>query len=356
MFSIDEPDVKQGESFVSVLKVSENSETAAFQIRLLYDTDIITVDKNNVIVSEDCRGTTVVNATKDGQITINFSKAENLVSGSDIIDIPFTVNADVAPGEYETFTFDESYDYEVVGITTAGGITDVDFACDFAKMTVYEYGDTNLDGKVSITDPVCIRRHLAHFEDSILNLKQEYYSDVDNSGGVTIADPVNIQQYLAQLLGSLGDRYTVTFYYKDGTKYAERSIKSGFGVINIPTVPAIADYVNGKWSISKEEYVAVDLTNITENVSVYPIYDRADTAAMKFYKERLASLYHTDTSLSGNMTLYNKLNYQNGYTAEIDWVSSDNGVLNSTIVVDGCIITVNAKSYTIITAHKERSR
>lgn len=29
---------------------------------------------------------------------------------------------------------------------------------------------------------------------------------------------------------------------------------------------------------------------------------------------------------------------------------------NYYIVVDGCIITVNAKSYTIITAHKERSR
>lgn len=330
VFTISEPDVKQGDTFVSVLRVAEDSGTAAFQIRLLYDPEIITVDKSSVAVSEDCLGTTVVNASRDGRIIVNFTRAENLTSGSDIINIPFTVNPDVAPGSYDVFTFDQSYDYEVVGVSALGGIENVDFTCDFAPMTIYEFGDANLDGRVSIIDPVGIRRHLAHFADSLLNTKQQYYSDVDASGTVTIADPVNIQQYLAQLLGTLGDRYTVTFYRMDGTKYAARSVKSGFGVVTLPAVPSEENYVNGRWSASPDEFVPVDLDNVTENLSVYPVYERADTAAMKFYKERLALLYYSDTALSGNMALNTRLNYQNSFTAEIDWVSSDNSILNST--------------------------
>ena len=65
-------------------------------------------------------------------------------------------------------------------------------------------------------------------------------------------------------------------------------------------------------------------------MNVYAVYKKDASPAVTFYKERLEDVYFSQPILTGNLNLVNKLTYQDGYTADLYWSSSDSSILNAT--------------------------
>ncbi|MEE1220025.1 MAG: leucine-rich repeat protein [Ruminococcus sp.] len=97
----------------------------------------------------------------------------------------FTVSGDLSATEtgcYE-LTFTGVNDYQ-------GSVT-----VYFALVDPYLYGDTDMDGRITVKDSTTIQRYLAELE--ALNEDSYLLSDVDGNGEVNIVDVTVIQNYLA---------------------------------------------------------------------------------------------------------------------------------------------------------------
>ena len=60
-------------------------------------------------------------------------------------------------------------------------------------------GDTNLDGRITISDVTAIQRHLAELE--IFTEEQLALADTNGDGEINIADATHVQKYLAEFDG-----------------------------------------------------------------------------------------------------------------------------------------------------------
>ena len=63
----------------------------------------------------------------------------------------------------------------------------------------YQIGDTNLDGRITISDVTAIQRHIAELE--LFSEEQMILADTNGDGEINIVDATHLQMYLAEYDG-----------------------------------------------------------------------------------------------------------------------------------------------------------
>lgn len=325
-------DVHQGETFTTTIYIPDGANIVDFDISLTFDTENLTL--KSIEENEDAKGTVIFNNSKEGRISINYTRTnKNVTTYLPLIDLTFKVDDNIGVGSYDCLTVDKSSAFIAHRLNDSGKLDVVDFECNFAKLNIYEMGDVDLSGTVDIADATYIRRHLAAFDGSILSdfklsLADTYYDDV-----IDIADAICVQRHLADLDGLYSNRVNVTFYDINGDKYATKSVLYDGTLITIPTVPKVEGYSSGLWSLSADEYVKPDYNNMQKDISIYAFYSGKENPAMDYYKKILTNIYYSGdlpTNLNSDLRLQEKLNYEDGCYATLTWSSNCNYVLNST--------------------------
>ena len=323
----------QGETFTTTIFIPDNANIIGFEVTLNYDTDIVTLLEAEE--HEDIRGAVVFNVEQPGKIVINYAgTSKNVTTYMPLVNLMFSVDENVGVGTYDLFTVDQNATYNAHTLNSSGTLDQVDFACDFAKLNIYEMGDVDLGGTLNIADVIYIRRHLAKLEGAILNDFKLTLADTYYDGVVDIADAMAMQRYLARLDVVYGNRVNVTFLDVDGNKVAAKSVLYNGTLSSIPFVPAADGYSGGVWSQSATEYIAPVYTNMTKDVNLYAYYEGGKASeAVQYYKRQLTEQYYGGdmaTNLSSDLNLWSTLSYQNGYYANFIWNSDSNYILNST--------------------------
>ena len=322
----------QGETFTTTLYIPDNANIVDFDISLKYDTELITLV--GVEENDDIKGTVVFNTDNAGEIAINYTRtSKNVTSYLPLLDMTFTVDNNIGVGIYNCLSIDNTATYIAHRLNNYGTLDVVDFECEFAPLVIYEMGDVDLSRSVDIGDATYIRRHLAEFEGSILSDFKLTLADTFFDGIIDIADAVTLQRHLARLEVLYGNRVNITFYDKNGEKYAAKSVIYDGTLTTIPGVPAEQGYAGGVWSQSAIEYVAPVYSHLQSDISLYAYYSDQEDPAMDYYKRVLTNMYYNGdmpTNMSSNLSLQDKLFYQEGRYANLIWNSSSNYILNST--------------------------
>lgn len=320
----------QGETFTTTIYIPDDANIVDFDLTLKYDTELITLV--SVEEHEDLKGTVIFNEQVPGEIAINYTRTnKNVTTYLPLLNITFTVDENIGVGSYDCFTVDSSATYIAHRLNDAGTLERVDFTCDFAKLVIYEMGDVDLSKTVDIGDATYIRRHLAKL--TTLTRYQLSFADTYCDGIVDIADAVALQRHLARLDVLYGNRINITFLDLNGQKYATKSVLYNGTLHTIPTVPAEEGFSGGMWSQSAEEYVAPVYSNLQQDLTLYAYYSSKANPAMDYYKKILTDMYYSgdlSSNLSSDLSLKEKLNYQDGWYAILRWSSDCNYVLNST--------------------------
>ena len=322
----------QGETFTTTIFIPDGANIVDFDISLKYDTELLTLV--SIEENEDIKGTIVFNADIAGEIAINYTRTnKNVTTYLPLLDLTFIVDDNIGIGSYDCLSVDTSATYIAHRLNNAGTLDIVDFECEFAPLVIYEMGDVDLSGGVDIGDATYIRRHLAEFEGSILSDFSQTLADTFFDGIIDIADAVTLQRHLARLEVLYGNRVNITFYNKDGEKYATKSVSYGGTLTTIPAVPAEDGFSGGVWSQSATEFIAPVYSNLQSDISLFAYYSNQDDPAMEYYKKVLTNMYYSGdmpTNLNNSLSLQSTLSYQEGRYASLVWSSSSNYILNST--------------------------
>ena len=325
-----------GDTFTTTLSIDEDAGIIDFQIQLQYDTDLLTLV--SAAENEDCGGTVIFNDSKDGVISVTYSRTKNNSKEIPVLDLTFKADDNIGVGLYDSITVDTSSESKADSLVS-GVLVEVPLETDFRKLSIYQTGDVDLNNKLQITDATTIRLHLAYTEDNPTLAKpltdfQLKLADTRVDGNVTITDASYIQMKLVDLNVNYGNRRNITFYDADGNQCAVKSVAYGGELNRLPAVPAKTGYSGGSWSAQKGEYEKPVLTNIENDLELYAYYDgEFESEAIAYYKELLTSKYYSGdiaTGLSGNLNLDAVLKWQKGYTADVTWASSNSYILNST--------------------------
>lgn len=78
--------------------------------------------------------------------------------------------------------------------STRSGLYSYSFICEYDSIP--NIADTNLDGKITISDVTAIQRHLAELQ--VFNNEQLALADTNGDGEINIADATHLQKYLAE--------------------------------------------------------------------------------------------------------------------------------------------------------------
>ncbi len=321
--------VVQGDTFTTTLSVAANSNIVDFQIKLNYDTEVLSLV--SAAENENVLGDVVANTTQPGVIEISYSRTtSNLTKETPIYDFTFKVDDYVGVGLYDSLTVDTT-GIKKADTLLSGVPVKVPLDTDFQQLVIFESGDVDLSQQLDITDATILRRYLVELTE--LSDFQVKLGDTCYDGTVDITDALYIQRKIVSLKVQYGNRINVNFYDFEGNKCATKSVLFGGNLAKLPEVPAREHYIGGQWSLSPDEYVAPNLNGIEEEISLYAVYGQYQSDAMAYYKKRLSDMYYggdMPTGLSGNLSLVSKINYQSGYYADIVWKSSNNYVINST--------------------------
>lgn len=310
----------QGATFSTTIYIEEGSGTEFLQTKLLYDINRLTLISAN---PADDSGA-VINASNAGSVIISWASMDGPISAqTNIVVLEFLVDDTLSEGEYDFLSIDPTF-------KSSGGNDEVsvDVISDFTTLSIYGYGDVNLNHEVDTMD--ALRAIKSWLGTVSLSPVAQKYGDVNFDGDVDTLDALAIQRYYVGLRSTLGSRVNITFYNADGSVYIVKSITVGTTLSNIPEVPAIEGFCNGRWSADPNTYVEPDYAEIQDHLSVYAIYDKSESEAMAFYKERLTRTYYSESILSGDLSLVDSMDYQGSYYAKIFWESSNNATLNAT--------------------------
>lgn len=323
----------QGEAFTTTIYIPDNANILDFELTLNYDTDLLALIE--AVENEDVKGTVVFNTDVPGEIAINYTRTStNVTSYMPLVDITFAVDENIGIGIYDCFTVNQSQTYVAHRLNESDYYEEIDFACEFAKLNIYEMGDVNLSGKVDIGDATGLRRHLAGFETAILSDYMLTLADTYFDSVIDIADASCLQRHLARYNVQYGNRINVTFLDADGNKITAKSVLYDGTLHNIPAVPAREGYAGGVWSLSSSKYVEPVYTRMQENLTLYAYYEGGKVSeAVEYYKRQLRDQYYSGdlaTGLSSDLNLWTTLPYQDGYYANFIWSSDSNYILNST--------------------------
>ena len=322
----------QGETFTTTIYIPDGANIVDFDISLKYDTELLTLV--NVEENDEIKGTVVFNTDTAGEVAINYTRtSKNVTSYLPLLDLTFTVDNNIGVGTYDCLSVDRSATYIAHRLNNSGTLDRVDFECEFAPLVIYEMGDVDLSRSVDIGDATYIRRHLAEFEGSILSDFKLTLADTFFDGTVDIADAVTLQRHLARLEVLYGNRVNITFYDRNGEKYAAKSVVYDGTLTTIPKVPVEDGYSGGVWSQSATEHNAPVYTNLQGDIALYAYYSEHIDPAMDYYKKALTNKYYSgdlSTNMSSEQELWDRLEYQEGRHANFIWSSSSNYILNST--------------------------
>lgn len=64
-----------------------------------------------------------------------------------------------------------------------------------AEEKTYIPGDTNMDGKITVTDSIMVLKHISHIKE--LTEEQMKAGDINGDGKITLADSLGINRYIA---------------------------------------------------------------------------------------------------------------------------------------------------------------
>ena len=324
VFKTTEFEAKQGEMVSTTLYLEENSNLIDFEFQLAYDTEL--VELQSAVQDSELLGDMEI-TLKEGAVHISYTRTSaNLTKRTNLAVLTFRVNENVGPERYDFLRLDESYHCEahtMIGETLYA----LPIETGFAPLNIYNFGDVNLSQSVSIADVTQLRQYLAEMRtlsDYQLSLADAYYDRE-----ISIADAVRIQQYLANHEMQLGNRVNVTFLDKDQAFYCIKSVVYGESLSTIPALPTYSGYYGGMWSTSPDSSEGTDFQNLESSLTVYAVYKKDASEAVTFYKERLTDVYYAQPELTGSLKLVSKLTYQDGYTADIYWSSSNSAILNA---------------------------
>lgn len=324
VFKTTEFETTQSGTVSTTLYLDEGSNLIDFEFQLKYDTDIVHL--NSAAQASDLSGNIVI-TPKDGAVHISYTRTSaNLTQRTELAVLTFTVDENVGPGNYDFLTLDSGYHSEAHTMID-GDLYTLPIETQFAHLSIFNAGDVNLSNAVSIADVTQLRQYLAEMR--TLSAYQLGLADAYYDKEITIADAVRIQQYLADKSLLLGNRINITFFDKDGAVNCVKSVVLGNSLATVPKLPAYSGYYGGVWSTSSGAAVGTNFQKIEAPMSVYAVYKKDASAAVTFYKERLKSVYYSQKNLTGTLSLVNKLTYQNGYTADVYWSSSNSAVLNA---------------------------
>jgi len=343
--------VRQGDEFTTTIYIADNANIIDFEVLLKYDTDKLTLV--SATENEDIKGAVVVNAENAGSIGINYSKtSDNVTKKTLLVDLTFRVDEYLPAGIYDCLTVDETGPY-IAHRLANGLLEEVDFNCEFAPLFIYEIGDVDLNNKVDIGDATYIRRHLAKLH--TLTEFQLLFANTQNDDVVDIADAVALQRKLAKLeVDGYGDRVNVLFCNTNGDVLTKKSVKIGAGLNNLPEVPYLSGYTNGRWSLSKVEYIAPNYTNLTSELTVYAIYEKSISSYMQYYMSQVNNQVNQYNGvISSDWNLPTEIVYagNTAYTGKIVWKSSDanvfsnSGVFNKQTYDKSITLTAEIYSY-----------
>lgn len=309
----------------TTLYLAENSNLIDFEFQLAYDTELVTL--KNAVQATGLSGNMEI-TPKDGAIHISYTRTSaNLTKETNLAVLTFTVDGNVGPDSYDFLKLDENYHSEAHTMIS-DDLYVLPMETEFAPLEIFDAGDINLSHSVSIADVTILRQALAEMR--TLTDYQRDRADAYYDGTVSIADAVRIQQYLADHAVRLGNRVNVTFTDKDGAVSCVKSVVYGESLATVPKLPEYKGYYGGVWSSDQKHAEGVDFQNLKSAMTVYAVYSKDASPAVTFYKERLTEMYYSEDVLSGNLNLVSKLTYQEGYTADIYWRSSNNATLNAT--------------------------
>ena len=318
-----------GETIATTLKLNAGSNAAAFSLYLTYDQENLTLlsaKENN-----ECEGTLVMNyKTTPGQISISFSAANNITSEMPFVDLEFKVDDNIGIGAYDIVKLDIS---KASNARTLQGSqsASIPFNMNFSPFSIYESGDVDLDGEILSIDATFILRHTVGL--TVLSDVQLYYADAYTDAVVDTFDATWILRHTVGYDVQLGNRVNVIFHRLDGSIYTTKSVAFGEDLTRLPAVPYEEGFTNGRWSMSPVGYVELALWSIEKAVNIYPVYEQTESAAMKFYKQRLTERYYLDPTHilpETNLRLIDYITYQNGKYARIYWSSDKSGIFNAT--------------------------
>ena len=313
-----------GGTVSTTLYLEAGSNLIDFEIQLSYDAEHVTLLSAAAV---DGLSGDIETTPKDGAVHVSYTRtSENLTKKTDLAILTFSVSENAGPDSYSYLRLDERYATEAHTMVE-GELYALPVETDFAPLEIFGFGDVNLSHKVSIADVTYLRQHLAEMRQ--LTPYQLALSDAYYDHETTIADAVRIQQYLANNAMQLGNRVNVTFYDKDGAVYRVKSVVKGEGLATVPQLPVYTGFYGGVWSAAADETVGVDFQALDKAISVYARYKKDASPAVTFYKERLTDVYYAQSKLTGNLNLVNRLTYQDGYTADVYWSSSNSAVLNA---------------------------
>lgn len=261
----------QDQDFTTTIYIPQNSNVSAFEAVLDYDASAVTLKSAKACTTDS--GTIEVNP-KDGKIYISYSATGNQTEQINVVDLTFHVVDDLAAGSYSILSLDGKGTNNASSESESGTATDYKLTSQFSDMSIYQFGDADLNGKVQSRDVSYIKQYVVKLRD-MTDLSKTYanaYMDFEDDGTtpkVNSRDAGIIQQKVVKMDVTLGNRANVTFYGPDGSVYAQKSIKVGSAWDNIPDLPALQGYEDAKWSLKPDEYVAVDFSKITTDTDVY---------------------------------------------------------------------------------------
>ncbi len=351
---------EQGETFKTTLYIPKNSNISTFEAVLNYDTSCVTLTK--AAVCEDSEGQVLINEKEDGKIYLTYTGVENQTAQIDVAELTFRVADDLAGDSYNFLSLDPKEENVASGNTADGSMADYELKSDFSALTIYQYGDADLDGAVKAKDVTYLKQYIVKMHD-LSEISKKYantYMDFEKDGvtpKVNSRDAMLIQQKVVRMNVNLGDRVTVTFYNNDGSVYAKKSIKAGTALLNVPKVPELTGYSVGAWSTSADEAAAVDFDKIESDLKVYAVYAEVDDN-VAIYKKTVEALelgfaeagkYIVDDfqlPYKNNYGTFNMLSSSEFSDVDIIW-SINSGLLAQSVVISkDYIVDVPKLDYT----------
>ena len=274
---------EQDKNFTTTVFVPENSNIASFEAVLNYDSSAVSlVDAK---ACKDSNGTVEVNK-KDGKIYISYSSENNQTDKINVVDLTFHVNDDLSAGNYSFISLDSKETNNASSETDSGSSTDYKIKSGFTDMTIYQYGDADLNGKIQSRDVTYLKQYIVKIRE-LPDLSKKYsnaYMDFEEDGvtpKVNSRDAGIIQQKVVKMDVTLGDRVNVTFYDADGEVYAQKSVKKDSALNNVPDFPVQTGFEEYNWSLSPDKYVEVDFSKISSDTEIYAWYGSPDPYALK---------------------------------------------------------------------------
>lgn len=318
-------EAKQNDTITTTLYVEENSNMIDFEFQLKYDTEL--VEFQGAEATDSLLGDIEI-TPKDGAIHFSYTRTSaNLTDKTEFATLTFLVKNNDGPGSYDFLELDTNYQTEAHTMVD-DDLFIIPIETEFEKLNIYNFGDVNLSHNVSIADVTHLRQNLAEIRP--LTDYQLYIADAHYDKTVSIKDAVRSQQYLADKTIRLGNRVNINFYDKDSNLHCTKSVIAGETLTDIPQLPEYTGYYGGVWSTTPDEFNGANFINLEKGMNVYAVYKKDASPAVTFYKERLEDVYFSQPILTGNLNLVNKLTYQDGYTADLYWSSSDSSILNAT--------------------------